>query len=115
MEVGTTELAIIGLALGGAFKALDWAFKIIMILINKRGNNEKLEDIEPESTQVLLEKFIERIDFQKVNKELCDERSGHIVSRLGGIDGRLEKGGEQMSAMQSDIAAILKTVNGGGK
>jgi hypothetical protein len=114
MEVGTTEMAIFGIAIGGAYKALELAFGIIKLLITRNGKKQEDCD-EPESTQVLLEKFIERIDFQKVNKELCDERSGHIVSRLDGIDGRLEKGGEQMSDMQSDIAAILKTVNGGGK
>jgi hypothetical protein len=103
MEVGTTEMAIIGTCVVGAYKALDGLIAIVKLLISRNGKNDETPAPEPQpqplDTQALLEKFIERFP----GKDLCDERHKNI-------DVSLRKGSQKMDSLQSDVIEVKSDI-----
>lgn len=101
MEVGTTEMAIFGIAIGGAYKALELAFGIIKLLITRNGKKQEDCD-EPMSTQAMLEKYLKESLDKKTNKEICDERHKNIEHSL-------EDGSKKMTNLQNDMVEVKTT------
>jgi hypothetical protein len=85
MDVGTTEMAVIGAAVVGGYKALDGAIAIIKILITKNGK-DKPTDIQP----ILEERVIHILD-SKTDNKVCEERHKNVDEKFGVIFEKLDK------------------------